>query len=255
MTEEQVGLFRYLCENADYNESSISTFKLPNGEYASYVEIKFEYSISWYMHDYSNYTNIPYEKLFNIVKHWIRSHILQLYRIEDNKKCYLFFISERTDPKYYDIIPLKVINRLQHKDDVEVKFSIPKYNYYKNLAIQPEEKKFFRHLMYKCDIKCSCVLPSPDEKIYNYWISLNKNLDDLLKEYSKKYNISKHQLRYYVKKWIRKGILTRSTIGAASTESNHISWSTLYYFEISSLSIYSTHIPNRIVNQLKMMKD
>lgn len=251
MNKTEVGLFRYMCRQTDYNKSAIYTarwnFVDPSGKEQNIervsVKIVFQKYITDIVQEYANKINANYKDLMTIVNRWYHiegSMIVKEFRYEEIREKYWLRVSINNDRsnKYYDIIPYRVFNKLNKCNDAKVHIPQPSYEYF-TPKVSDVEKKYFRFLIRNYNKKKSYydgdtfyIKIDDYDDLYDSWVR-NPHHGDYSKNVAKK----------FIRKWKSLGMFYRWDKRNNSNSS---------VFEISEgMHKYIRIIPKNILKRFK----
>lgn len=268
MNPLEVKLFRYCCKQANYNNKYtgiyVSTNYIKRNDYVTHsnekietlrasvsvsnvsISIYFQKNIELIFRDFSNKYNIPINDIITIGNRWLRSKCKLLVKdrnYNDISEKYHFYIYLG---KFYDIIPLRVFNKLTIKNNnSEACIPEPSYEYFKP-KVKDLEKKYFRFLIRNCTKKKS---------YYNgteFYIRID-DYDKLYKNWTGRTHhtvCSKNATKRFIRKWKSLGMYYEDKEKALHKKSGVNKFSVINISEEEHYK-YANIMPKNISTELK----
>ena len=267
MNPLEVKLFRYCCKQANYNNKYtgiyVSTNYIKRNDYITNsdekietlrasvsvssisVSIYFQKNIELIFRDFSDKYNIPISDIITIGNRWLRPKCKILVKdryCNDISEKYHFYIYLG---KFYDIIPLRVFNKLLIKNNSEAYIPEPSYEYFKP-KVKDLEKKYFRFLVRNCTKKKS---------YYNgneFYIKID-DYDKLYKNWTGRTHhtvCSKNATKRFIRKWKSLGMYYEDKEKALHKKSGVNKFSVISISEKEHYK-YANIMPKNIFMELK----
>ena len=261
MSPLEVKLFRYCCKQANYNneytrvyastnyitnsDEKIGTLHVSVSVTRVSISIYFQKNLELIFRDFSNKYNIPINDIITIGNRWLRPKNKLLVKdryCDDISEKYHFYICPG---KFYDIIPLRVFNKLTIRNDSEVSIPKPSYEYFKP-KVKDLEKKYFRFLVRNCTKKKS---------YYNgneFYIKID-DYDKLYKNWTGRTHhtvCSKNATKRFIRKWKSLGMYYEDKEKALHKKSGENKFSVINISEKEHYK-YANIMPKNISMELK----
>jgi len=217
MTKLEVDFFRYCCRQADYEKSLMTVYTITDLDQQSdgfsllvtiinwNVRIYFQKHITLMILDYAFKNSISKSELLTIANRWLNEGLLEknIWCNEGSSYRYNFCFGKigKYISKYYDICPMRVINKLNITNTDNLPWSKPSYEYFK-ASVSNLERKCFRFFVRNCVKKKSRY----DEN--GFWIKID-DFDKLYKNWTGRTHhtvCSKNLTKKFIHKWKNLGI-------------------------------------------------